>query len=369
MSSLTSNSRSRSLRKIVAFLLVAYGISCGVGFAQELSHEARAALGVQTLQTWYDLDTGLFKTTGWWNSANAITVLAEYSRIAQTKEYNFVFSNTLSTAQKTSPGFINRYYDDEGWWALAWIDVYQLTHDERYLNTAAFIFTDMTYGWDDTCSGGIWWSKDRKYKNAIANELFLSVAAQLAAITKAPRLRMEYLAWAGREWRWFEHSGMINSNSLVNDGLTDTCKNNQRTAWTYNQGVILGGLIALHTAGGEPQLLSEAHKIAQATLSAFTDHQGILHDTCEPKCGADGTQFKGVFVRNLGVLDREDPRPAYFKFIIKNADAVWTQVRPPDYRLGEVWSAPLGSRDASTQTSALDVLVTAARESATSHVY
>lgn len=367
MSNFTSKWRSRSFRGVFVFLLAAAGIGHGLVSVEEPSYEERATLGITTLQTWYDLDSGLYKTTGWWNSANAITVLANYARVAQTRKYDYVFSNTLSIAQKTSPGFINRYYDDEGWWALAWIDAYQVTHDERYLNTAASIFADMTYAWDDTCSGGIWWSKDRKYKNAIANELFLSVAAQLAALTKAPQSRTEYLAWANREWRWFQRSGMINSNSLVNDGLTDGCKNNQRTAWTYNQGVILGGLVALHSVGGDPGLLPEAHKIAQAALSALTDHQGILHDACEPKCGADGTQFKGIFVRNLDALDKEDPRPAYDEFVIKNAEAIWSQVRPHDYRFGEVWSAPSVYPDASTQSSALDVLVSAAGHSAKSH--
>jgi predicted alpha-1,6-mannanase (GH76 family) len=328
---------------------------------QTPSYQERATLSVQALQSWYDLDTGLYKTTGWWNSANAITTLADYARITRTKDYDFVFSNTLSIAQKTSPGFINKYYDDEGWWALAWIDVYGITRDDRYLAVAKSIFADMTYGWDDTCSGGIWWSKDRKYKNAIANELFLSVAAQLANVTKDPQDRARYLSWAKREWTWFARSGMINSSNLINDGLTGKCENNHQTTWTYNQGVILGGLVALQSADHDAALLTQAHRIADAALTGLSDQQGILHDSCEPKCGGDGTQFKGIFVRNLRALDEVHPDPRYESFALKNSDSIWTQVHDSDYRLGEVWTAPYGASDASSQSSALDTLVTAAQ--------
>jgi predicted alpha-1,6-mannanase (GH76 family) len=330
-------------------------------------YDQHAALAVQTLETWYDLDTGLYKTTGWWNSANAITALADYATVAQSRDYDFVFSNTLSLAQKTSPGFINRYYDDEGWWALAWLDVYAITHDRRYLDAAKFIFTDMTYGWDSTCSGGIWWSKDRNYKNAIANELFLSVAAELANATSDAHERSAYLNWATREWSWFSHSGMINKDHLVNDGLTASCENNQKTTWTYNQGVILGGLAALHKANHDPVALTEARAIAAAAIAHLTDAQGILHDTCEPKCGADGTQFKGIFVRNLRALDAVDRQSQYSSFVRTNADSIWSQVHPPDYHLGEVWAAPFAAADASTQSSAIDVLVAAAQMSKREH--
>src|SRR6185437_15617563 len=120
-------------------------------------------------------------------------------------------------AQNTSPGFLNKYYDDEGWWALAWVDAWDLTGDNAYLAMAESIFKDMAAAWDDTCGGGIWWNRDRKYKNAIANELFLSVAAHLA--NRDLHNRARYLKWANREWSWFAHSGMINSRNLVNDGL------------------------------------------------------------------------------------------------------------------------------------------------------
>jgi predicted alpha-1,6-mannanase (GH76 family) len=328
--------------------------------ADSASYAGRSTLALQSMQKWYDLETGLYKTTGWWNAANLITTLGDYSKSQRSHVYDFVFSNTLSTAQKKFPGFINENYDDEGWWALAWIDVYEQTHDPRYLEAAKFIFKDMAYGWDDTCSGGIWWSKDRKYKNAIANELFLSVAAKLAIETRDIDQQKEYLTWAHKEWVWFSHSGMINQKNLVNDGLNGDCENNGRTTWTYNQGVILGGLTALSRVDHSSSALAMADKIAQAAISNLSDAQGVLHDTCEPHCGADGTQFKGIFIRNLRELNEAGPQGRPFnQFILTNARSIWSQVQPPDYHLGEVWGPPFGATDASTQGSALDALVAA----------
>ena len=218
----------------------------------------------------------------------------------------------------------------------------------------------MTYGWDDTCSGGIWWSKDRKYKNAIANELFLSVAAELANQTTSVRDRAEYLRWAKKEWAWFSQSGMINGKNLVNDGLNAKCENNQRTTWTYNQGVILGGLAGVFKLDHNPLLLIRANEIAHAAVSALSDTHGILHDSCEPQCGADGTQFKGIFVRNLRRLAEAEPgRALYGKFILTNADSIWSQMQLPADHLGQSGAAPVGASDASTQSSALDALVAA----------
>lgn len=49
---------------------------------------------------------------------------------------------------------------------------------------------------------------------------------------------------------------MINSESLINDGLTSDCKNNGGLTWTYNQGVILGGLANLHKITNNATLLT-----------------------------------------------------------------------------------------------------------------
>ena len=260
------------------------------------------------------------------------------------------------------PGFLNNYYDDEGWWALAWIDAYDLTHESRYLASAQSIFDNMAGGWDDTCGGGIWWSKDRSYKNAIANELFFSVAAHLAA--RVPADPQRYADWAAKEWRWFRASGMINDRHLVNDGLTidktsGTCRNNGRTVWTYNQGVLLGALAESSKLPGNSAVLEDAGILVDASLRALTDKDGILHDSCEPRCGADGVQFKGIFMRNLHELDVVVHNPRYRTVFASNADSLWTKDQAPGNQFGAVWSGPPLSPDAGTQSSAVDALVAA----------
>jgi predicted alpha-1,6-mannanase (GH76 family) len=366
--------------KPVLLLTLAFLFGCGLSPAKNRQsapplsspYLQDAEEAVKTLQTWYDPSTGLYKTTGWWNSANAITMLVDYARVSKSREYNPILANTFTAAPKTAEdkrareGFLNKYLDDEGWWALAWIDAYDLTKNKDYLAMSESIFADMATEWDDTCGGGIWWGKENKYKNAIANELFLSVAAHLATRTSSAK-RKQYRAWGNREWKWFRATGMINAKGLINDGLkiegtgkTASCTNNGQTTWTYNQGVVLGGLVELAAADHDLMLRVAAQKIAAAAVTQLVDENGVLHDPCEPKCGADGVQFKGIFVRNLVLLDEAHPDAVYESFVEKNADTLWKNAQGPNFQLAERWSGPFESANAASQSSALDALVGAA---------
>jgi len=340
----------------------------------QTTYKQEASLGIARLQQDYNASTGLYMPfTGWWNSANAISMLDDYSLAAHTKQYIPIFANTLAKAQLRQtpdatiandkpgfPGFLNKYYDDEGWWVLAWVGAYDVTRDKKYLAMAESIFADMAAGWDSTCDGGIWWSKDKTYKNAIANELFLAAAAHLAARTKSKQ-RAEYLDWAQREWKWFNATGMINDQHLVNDGLNlRTCKNNQRKTWSYNQGVIVGGLVELNRVAPDPSLIATAQGIVNATLTTLVDANGIMTDHCEPKCSGDGVQFKGIFVRNLMSLAVAAPDPRYRDFVDRNADSIWKNSLGPDNSLGQAWAGPIAAADkAGSQISALDTLTAA----------
>jgi predicted alpha-1,6-mannanase (GH76 family) len=334
----------------------------------EPSNAQRATYGIERLQGWYLQDTGLYqKPTDWWNSANAITVLVDYSRATHSTQYLSAVANTFNKASKAYGvvNFTNDSNDDEGWWALVWIDAYDLTKSPAYLEMAQTIFADMTTQWDTTtCGGGVWWSKDLKhsaYKNAVTNELFLEIAASLANRVTDRTRKAEYLSWAQKEWNWFSASGMINSGNLVNDGLNATnpaaCTSNNQTTWTYNQGVILGGLAELYKADHDAALLSKAETIANATIAKLVTATGVLEEA--PGDGPDLPQFKGIFLRNLVRLNKVAPRAKYKTFAATNAESIWRNDQGPDHQLGKHWQGPFDSGDGTRQTSALDALIAA----------
>ena len=330
------------------------------------SYSQQAAYGVQTLQDSYIQSSGLYQTpTGWWNAANAITVLVDYSRATNATQYLSAVSNTSNNANKanSSTNFITDSNDDEAWWALAWIDAYDLTHTPSYLAMAQTIFADMTTQWDTTtCGGGVWWSKNLStsaYKNAITNELFLTIGAALANRVTDTTQKAQYLAWAQKEWTWFNASGMINSQNMVNDGLNATnpkaCTNNNQTTWTYNQGVILGGLVELYNADKNPTLLPVAQKIADAAMTNLVTSSGVLH---EPTLtGPDGPQFKGIFIRNLVKLNGAAPNAQYKAFVDTNAGSIWKNDQGANYQFGGYWEGAYDTGDATRQASALDALI------------
>ena len=268
------------------------------------AHLFRARDAVKALLEYYNPTTGLFETTGWWNSANVLTVLADFSFSSPSLDSNLLllFANIFERAQTPPSGtasFLNDFYDDEGWWALAWLRVFDRTKEQKYLQMAVTIFEDMTLGWGGPC-GGVWWNKNKEYTGAIENELFLAVAAQLANRAESKEY---YIQWALKQWAWFQGTEMVNADYNINNGIDATsCKNDGQTVWTYNQGVILGALVELDIASPDPSYLEMAERIALAAIKKLTDEKGILREHREPNLGADGPQFKGIFVRNLRIL-------------------------------------------------------------------
>ena len=334
-------------------------------FAQAASrnHYINHALNATNVlnRDWYDRSNGQWQDL-WWNSANMITTLADLTEL-DTNSFlpvsTYYFRTTFAAAQASNGGsFINDFYDDEGWWAMAWIKVYDITQNSTYLDAAKDIFDDMENGADATC-GGHWWSKDNDANTAIGNELYLSVAASLA--NRVADQKAYYEDIATKEVDWFLNSGLINENNTINDGLDLSDCAPTGTVYTYNQGVILGALIEMNKLTSNQSYLETASSIAHGAIDHLTDSNGILTEPGYPgPPDTTGSQFKGVFARNLAVLQSVAADDAYVSFLQKNADAIWSEDRENGGMLGPDWQGPYFDASAASQSSAIDCLIGAA---------
>ena len=136
--------------------------------------------------------------------------------------------------------FQNEYLDDSGWWALAWLKMYDRKREEKYLRTAVTIHAHMARNWRPEKGGGILWceDEDKQRPNSITNGLFLVLSARLYERTKEPA----YLEWAGKSLDWIHQTGLYDGTGVV-DG-----PGHQGDYWSYNQGAFVGGLTALYLA-------------------------------------------------------------------------------------------------------------------------
>lgn len=242
-------------------------------------------------------------------------------------------------------------------WALAWIKVYDLTQDGNYLSTAQEIFEDLKGGFGAPCDAQ-WWDKDHTAVNTVNNALYLSVAASLANRV-ADDQKSEYQDAAASQLNWMFSHGLETSNNTLVDGLSlDDCSP-QGAVYTYNQGVILGAIVEMNKFNGDASL-DKAAEIAQGALDHLTS-DGILTEFAAD-WGRDDTaaMFKGVFVRNLAILQGARGNGNYVSFLQQNADTLWANDRSSDGQLGAGWQGPVQAVSAPSHDSALDCLVAAA---------
>jgi len=170
---------------------------------------------------------------------------------------------------------------------------------------------------------------------------------------------------------------MINDNYLINDGLnvdynTSLCFNNNGLTWSYNQGVILGGLkyLSIIFEDKSSEFITLAISIMHAVNHTLTLN-GILQEPAsdsQVRSSNDQQQFKGIYMRYLNyfyqyLVEINSATSNYQKqieIIKKFVDVQWkgilTVMNPLCYNeFDSIWSDAIYVKgDAIAETSAID---------------
>jgi hypothetical protein len=102
------------------------------------------------------------------------------------------------------------WFDDNGWWGLAFVNAYRATGNRRWLNDAERALAYIARaGWDPS-AGGIWWNTSHPYKSGPA----LASDTLLATLLYQLRRSSFDLAQARRFLGWANASGFSQADGL-----------------------------------------------------------------------------------------------------------------------------------------------------------
>jgi hypothetical protein len=207
----------------------------------------------------------------------------------------------------------DKYYDDNQWMVIAFMEAYEQTREPKYLARADQTLAFSLSGWDNQLGGGIWWHQEHKggSKNTCAN----GPAAVAALRVSRYRQREKNLEWARKLVKWTsEHlqdkDGLFFDHQRVADGHIGPRK------FTYNTALMLRANLGLYRATHEEAFLTEAKRLG-AACDAFIN----------AKTGAyrDGMRFTHLLVEADLELYRTTGDAAILARARKNGEVAWAQ--------------------------------------------
>lgn len=263
----------------------------------------------------------------YWPQAHALDVLVDaYVRTGKPEYKDYMDKWFTGVNQKNGNTFINEFYDDMEWNALAMLRAYEATDEVKYKNAVDVLWTDIKAGWNSTMGGGIAWRKSMPYyKNTPANGPPAILAARLYKKFNNP----DDLEWAKKIYSWLKETLYNKSTGWVYDGINSENDGKRNESWkfTYNQGTFIGAAVELFKITNDAGYLNDAVQAANFTLSDNTltnFEDNLLRD----EGGGDGGLFKGVFVRYFtqlilteGMLSAD--RTRYVSYLKHNAQTLW----------------------------------------------
>ncbi len=231
-------------------------------------------------------------------------------------------------------GESDRFYDDNIWLAIDFCELYEITREQKFLDTTLVLWNFINSGWDENLGGGIYWCEQKKQsKNTCSNAPASVLALKLYEATGDSL----YLNRGMRIYKWTKENLQDANDFLYFDnkklnGKIDSAK------YTYNSGQMLQAAALLYKITGQKEYLTEAQNIAESAIQYFTK-------TFKTPGGEDIRIFKKtdnwfntILFRGYEELFYLDNNPEYISVFKKNLDHLWNTVRDENGFFSKDWT-------------------------------
>lgn len=217
----------------------------------------------------------------------------------------------------------DRYYDDNIWIGLNFIDIYQLTKNKDYLNKATLLWNFVETGSDEVLGGGIYWNEQQKTtKNTCSNAPGAVFAFKLFKATNDSA----YFTKGKALYQWTKEHLQDTIDHLYFDHMRLDGKIG-KAKYAYNSGQMMQAATLLYQFTGDISYLKEAQILAKGCYEYFfTDFTSPSARTFKMLKNGD-IWFAAVLLRGLIDLYNLDKNRIYINAYDTCLDYAWNNAR------------------------------------------
>lgn len=177
----------------------------------------------------------------------------------------------------TSGGGSDKYYDDNAWMVLTFLEAHEITGESRYLKRASETLDFVLSGWDEQAGGGIWWHEKHKddSKNTCINAPAAVGCFRMSKFN--PRNSAKLVDQGTRIVEWTNKT-LQAPNGLFADHIKVATGKINTDQLTYNAALMLRANLCLHGITGDEKYLNEAKHIGKAAGTLLDRNTGAYRD-------------------------------------------------------------------------------------------
>ena len=178
-------------------------------------------------------------------------------------------------------GTMDIYYDDNHWMILDYIEAYEATRSQRYLDKAVEIADACLGGIDDVHGGGSYWHIDTKKhptKNTCSNAPLATALLRLSRHVADPEKKRAYAKQGEELLAWLRKTLQDKDGILWDHVNVKTGETKRDWKFTYNTALVIQAHLEVYRIRGDRSHLAEAVRLSKASARWLSPNSAAKGD-------------------------------------------------------------------------------------------